>query len=73
LIGSGDGPIEAELGRMVMTDGLSMEIGPIITQCPSKSLDPAVKDMSQIRPLNPVQQCLNVVKKTGRPSELLAC
>jgi hypothetical protein len=66
-------PIEAEMGRMVKTKGLSMKVVSILIQEPPNSLDPVVQDMLQFRLLNLVQMRLNAIKKIHWPRDLLSC
>jgi hypothetical protein len=62
-----------ELERMVIREGLFMEVVFIIIQHPLKPLHPVVKDKFQFRPLTFTQKFLNASEKILWPGELLPC
>jgi hypothetical protein len=70
-ISRGHRPIGAELKRLVIIDGLLMEMVSIIIQYPLNPLDPVVKDEFQFRPLNLTQKTLSASEKIFWSGELL--
>jgi hypothetical protein len=72
-ISIGHTPVGAELERMVILEGLFMEVISIVIQHPLNPLYPVVKDEFQFRPLNFTQKFLNASEKILWPGELLFC
>jgi hypothetical protein len=62
-ISSDHRPIGAELERMVIREGLLLEVVPIVIRHPLNPLYPVVKDEFQLRPLNFAQKFLNASEK----------
>jgi hypothetical protein len=73
LMSSGHRLIREELERMVMTEGLLMEVVSTVIQHPLNPLYPVVKNEFQFKTLNFTQKFLNASEKILWPGEMLSC
>jgi hypothetical protein len=65
--------MRAELERMVIMEGLFMEVVSIVLQHSLNRLYSVVKDKFQFRPLNFTQKFLDASEKIVWPGKLLSC